>query len=143
MDWTEWAAQRPTDTTAIYRWRVGPRKICGMMLRPEWSGKMSLCGMGYRDNEYWPPFSHWNGATRSVPNDTEWRFASADETTIFWGGLDLLPSPFTGRPPVVEYSGRWIGAPPTHPEYLILKSYLVDAHFDDARRMMDTWNLRA
>lgn len=143
-DWTLWYERRPVDTQALYRWRIASRKICGMELRPEWSGKLHLCGMGYGASEWWPSGSHWDGYRRTMPKSLEWRLAKAEEPegTIFWGGLDLLPCPFTGALPRVTYSGRWIGAPPWEVEYLNLKSYLVDTHFRDANKLAAAWNQR-
>lgn len=143
--WTRWDDERPTDPKALYRWRIPARKILGMVLRPEWSGKLTYCGMGYDPHEYWPPFSNWNGYVRSVPAGTEWRLATddEDEKSIFWSGLDLLPSPFTGQPPKVDYCGRWIGAPPYEPDWLKIVSYMIGHNsWKDAEAMQRAWNRR-
>lgn len=143
-EWTKWSDRRPIDTDVTYRWRISPRMILGLMLAPEFSGKMRLCGMGYADSEYWPPYSYWDGYSRSVPDDLEWRVAQPDETDIKWVGLDLLPCPFTGKEPKVEYSGRWIGAPPWSPESFSIKSHMVDSlGWSNVAEMRDAWNLRA
>lgn len=142
--WRLWSEVRPTDTKAAYRWRVPERMICGMMLRPEWSGKLRLVGMGYDENEWWPGGSHWNGYVRTVANGLEWRFAEEGEVDPVYHGLELLPSPFTGRAPKVEPKTRYIGAAPYDVESFNLKSYLVTTYgWTDARAMQNAWNTRS
>lgn len=142
--WTLWSEIRPTDPTVTYRWRIPVKKICGMMLRPEWSSKLSLVGMGYAENEWWPLFSDWNGYTRSVKAGLEWRVAEPDEKGVLWSGLELSPCPFTGNAPRVSYVGRWSIAPPYEAESLGLHAWLVDrSGFRDASEMAITWNRRA
>ena len=142
-EWKLWSDEKPEDTKALYRWRVPARQILGMTLRPEWTAKLSFVGMGYDPGEYWPPFSYWNGYVRTLPEGVEWRLAGEDETDIFWGGLDLLPSPFTGKPPKVEYCGLYIGAPPYKPEWLKIVSYMVGFNsWKDAAKMQAAWNTR-
>jgi hypothetical protein len=141
--WTLWSEQRPSDHTLNYRWRVPAQKILGMELRPEWTEKMHLCGMGYADNEWWPPFSHWDGYNRTVPKGTEWRIATEDETDVYWGGLHMEPSPFSGMPPKIEYHGRFIGAPPYQPEWLKIVSPMIGFNtWTDAAKMQAAWNTR-
>ncbi len=141
-DWTLWASQRPTDTTLPYRWRIHRSMILGLALRPEWTEKMTLRGT-LRENEYWPDCAHWTGWRNVVEDSLEWRVAQPDETHIHWGGLDLLPCPFTGKQPTITYKGRWIGAPAYHAEALYIKSWLVDSRWEDAAKMRDAWNRRA
>lgn len=144
-NWTLWAERRPEDTKALYRWRIPACKILGMDLRPEWSDKLRFVGMGYGDPEWWPPFSNWDGYRRTLPAGTEWRLAAEHEAEddIFWGGLDLLPSPFTGKPPKVGYCGQFIGAPPYRPDWLKITSHMVNSiGWKDARKMQDAWNTR-
>jgi len=96
------------------------------------------------ESEYWPSCSHWDGWNRSVPAGLEWRVAEPDEKDIYWGGLDLLPCPFTGKPPIVTYLGQWITAPAYCPEWLGIKSHMVDSlGWRDAAKMRDVWNTRA
>lgn len=141
--WTRWADDRPSDHTAAYRWRVSARPILGLTLRPEWTEKLHCCGMGYAENEWWPPFSHWNGYRRTVDPSLEWRVAAPDDMDLVYGGLDLLPSPFTGRPPKVVTSRRWIGAPPYLVEWIGIESYMVKSlGWTDAGKMRDAWNSR-
>jgi len=98
--------------------------------------------MGYH-NEWWPPFSHWNGHQRSVDHSLEWRLAEAEEDSVEWVGLGLLPSPFTGEMPNVIFLGRWLGAPPYQPEWLGIRSYLVNSlGWTSALTMRDAWNRR-
>ncbi|GGE36549.1 hypothetical protein GCM10007276_12550 [Agaricicola taiwanensis] len=144
VKWTRWAVERPADTKAKYRWRIEPREILGMLLRPEWTDKLALCGMGYADAEWWPSFSDWNGYRRSVHPTLEWRLTEDDETDTYWGGLELLPSPFTGKPPVVSASTRYIGAPEYLVESLSLSSFMVKSHgWRDAAAMQRAWNTRS
>lgn len=139
-NWTLWYDARPTDTNLVYRWRVSRRKILGLYLRPEWSAKLVLCGMG----EYWPSGSNWNGSTRTVDKSLEWRVATDDEPegSEFWD-LGLLPSPFTGKLPKVTAKTQWIGAMPYNAEYLNIQSWLVDSSgWRDANELIKTWNTR-
>jgi hypothetical protein len=144
-EWTKWTDKRPDDQKLSYRWRVSARIILGMMLRPEWTGNMRLVGMGYGEPEWWPPFSNWDGYSRTVDPSLEWRLASEGEgeNNILWGGLELLPCPFTGKPPQVTYCGRWIGAPPYLAESLSIESYLVrSSGWRNASGMAEAWNVR-
>lgn len=141
--WTRWSIQRPAEQMLSYRWRIPARPILGLTMSPEWTGKLRLCGMGYSDAQYWPDCSDWDGYRRSVPAGLEWRVASDNEKDITWVGLDLLPCPFTGKRPVVSYHGRWIGAPPFCPEYLSIRSHMVESNgWREAARMRDAWNRR-
>ena len=145
FEWTLWERAAPLDVRKVYKWRIPASKICGKVLRPEWSGKMSFCGVGYRDSEWWPPFSYWNGYTRSVPKGTEWRGLKEDEDAdeIFWGGFNFLPCPFTGKSPKIIYMPMYIGAPPYNAEWLGIESYLVRSNgWIDANALEKAWNTR-
>lgn len=142
--WTLWEDKRPDDTTAMYRWRVPPRMVCGLLLQPEWSEKLALCGMGHSDSEWWPVTSDWNGYTRSVATGLEWRLAEPGETDPTWVGLDLLPDPWTGLPPRVSAKTRWVSAP-----CYIAESFSISHRFGtsygwtDGAKMVAAWNARA
>lgn len=149
--WTRWNDARPEDPTKFYRWRAGVFDLLGMKLCPEWSEKMSRCGMGYGEPEYWPLSAcHWDGRSR-YPHSPylEWREATPEEADarapILWGGLDLLPCPFSGRTPRVGYSGRYIGAPPYHADSLYISNWMggLDHYWNNAAKMQARWNTRA
>lgn len=141
--WTLWSERRPVDTETRYRWRIAPKLICGMMLRPEWTEKLRLHGMGHYESEWWPT-SRWDGYQRTVPESLQWRPAQDEEVDIMWGGLDLLPCPHTGKPAKVGYRGNWIGAPPYEVMYLTLHHQFGESiGWTDAVRMQAAWNLRA
>lgn len=142
--WTLWAEQRPTDTRAAYRWRIPERMILGAMLRPEWTAELRLCGMGYADSEWWPAGSHWDGYNRTVPAGLEWRLAEADETETVWGGLDLLPDPWTGKPPRVEVSTRYVAAPCWQAKSFSIKHRFggLGPHWENVPAMVRAWNTR-
>lgn len=143
-EWVKWSDERPTDTKAVYRWRVSPRLILGTVLQPEWSDKLHFVGMGYADNEWWPPCSDWNGFRRSVDATLEWRMAESEGEPIARNGLHLLPCPFTGQRPKLSYTGRWVGAPPYLAESLSLESWMVRSHgWRDATKLAEAWNRRA
>jgi hypothetical protein len=145
-EWVRWYDRRPTDQKALYRWRVSERVILGLPLRPEWSGKLFSCGMGYGENELWPRGSDWDGYSRTIDKSLEWRLADADlepESSIHWGGLDLLPCPHFGNIPAVECARRWAGAMPHQIESLTLNSAFGKSYWNNAARMRDVWNTRA
>lgn len=142
-EWTAWAERRPMDPKALYRWRIPPRMICGVMLQPEWSSKLVLCGMGYDDAEYWPEGSSWNGYVRSVAKGLEWRLAEPEETEIVWHGLDLLPDPWTGKPPRIGTNLRWIAAPVYEVESFSIGHYFGTSYgWTDLNKLMQAWNQR-
>lgn len=142
--WTAWADKRPDDHKALYRWRIPARMICGLLLRPEWTEKLELCGMGWSDSEWWPATSDWNGYVRKVAPGLEWRLAKSDETGTTWEGLGLLPDPWTGKPPRVSVKTRWIGAP-----CYVAESFNISHRFGtsygwtDAAKMVAAWNDRS
>jgi len=141
--WTLWKDQRPTDHTISYRWRIKPRLILGMMLQPEWTDCLHLVGMGHDAAEYWPNCSSWDGYKRTVPDDLEWSMSVRTDETIYHG-LDLLPSPFTGLPPMIGANVKWVGAPLWQVESFSLQSFLVSSHgWKNAKKMQDAWNTRA
>lgn len=147
-EWTKCSNKRPPNHAGKFRFRI-TADILGIVMAPEWTADMQSCGMGYGDNEWWPEgLHHWNGARRYFTADFEWREltsseADADEKNIVWNGLDLADCPFTGRQPVVDYYGRWIGAPPNKAEWLSIKSHMVDSiGWRDAVRMRTAWNAR-
>lgn len=144
--WTRWSDSRPPNAPGKHRYRV-KAKILGLDLMPEWTEAMTLCGMGHGDNEWWPLTScHWDGYRRQITTpDLEWsEHQESDADTIVWGGLDLLPCPFTGAAPTVEAQGRYIGAPLWHSEALWISSPSVpQRRFTDAKAMVASWNRRA
>ena len=146
--WVKCSSQRPPNRSGSFRFRI-TAEILGLELAPEWTEEMHLCGMGHSEREWWPlSTQHWDGYRRYFTGDFEWREltdkeAEVEGQNIVWHGLDLLPSPFTGKPPVVGYHGRWIGAPPNKAEWLSLKSHMVDSiGWRNAARMKKAWNTR-
>lgn len=144
--WTRWSDSRPPNAPGKYRYRV-KANILGLDLTPEWTETMSLCGMGYGENEWWPlTLCHWDGYRRQItaPN-LEWSEQQETDTdAIIWGGLDLLPCPFTGAAPTVKAQGRYIGAPLWHSEALWISSPSVpQRRFTDAKSMVAAWNRRS
>ena len=123
--WTLWSEQQPTDAKLVYRWRIPAQEILGLVMQPEWSEKLfsPLC----QPDIYFPSCARWDGWKWHIPNGLEWRVASPNEPEgekgVVWGGLDLLPCPFTGKLPTVIYHGRYIGAPPYHAEWLGITSF--------------------
>ena len=150
--WTLWSEQQPTDAKLVYRWRIPAQEILGLVMQPEWSEKLfsPLC----QPDIYFPSCARWDGWKWHIPNGLEWRVASPNEPEgekgVVWGGLDLLPCPFTGKLPTVIYHGRYIGAPPYHAEWLGITSfsyvfswYIVRSiGWRSAKNMRDAWNMR-
>jgi hypothetical protein len=144
LEWTLWSERRPEDTKALYRWRIPERNICGMMLRPEWGSKLHCVGMGYSDNEWWPDGSHWDGYQRTVAAGLEWRLAVEGEgEAIIWEDLNLDPDPWTGNPPIIRGSTRYIGAPVYDVESFSIHSTFGERYgFTDLNRLQAAWNTR-
>jgi hypothetical protein len=144
--WTKWSDERPPNEPGEYRYRIRA-KICGMVMQPEWTEKMHYCGMGYGDAEYWPLTPcHWNGYSRYITHEgLEWSpVQDSDPAGVVWGGLDLLPCPFTGAAPTVSAQGQLIGAPLWRSEALWIGSPGVPKRrFTDANAMLAAWNTRA
>lgn len=146
--WQKWYLRRPPNECGSYRFRVSPREILGKVMAPEWTAKMFLCGMGYDESEWWPDFSHWDGYRRSVDASLEWRELSdiedpKDDALIF-NGLDLLPCPFTGKPPKIVQLSQWIGAPPYQLEWIGVRSAFVNSlGWRDANALAAAWNTRS
>lgn len=142
--WTRWADARPTDHKIPYRWRVSPRVVLGLKMQPEWTERLQRCGMGYSDPEWWPVFSDWDGYRRTVDPTLEWRVALLGEDETVWHGLDLLPSPHTGLPPMIAAQLRWAGCPPYKASSLKLTSWMVNSGgWESAKEMAEAWNRRA
>ncbi len=144
--WTKWADERPPNEAGTFRYRVRA-EILGMIVTPEWSEKMELCGMGYGEREWWPLTScYWDGYRRFITHaGLEWSLPRDDDAPdVTWHGLELLPCPFTGKPPRVKAQGRYIGAPTWHSEALWISSQVVpQIRFTSAKRMVEVWNTRA
>lgn len=121
--WKPWSEIRPS-AKGLYRFRLPIMRICGADVAPEWVDKVRMVGMGYAADELWPTCSHWNGYTRSVPGELEWQECLAEDSEgDFWlHGLTFQNCPFTGKPPKLDYIGRYIGAPVWHAERFLLKS---------------------
>lgn len=143
--WMLWSEQRPTDAKIVYRWRIPAQEILGLVMQPEWSDKIfsPLC----QPDIYCPSCAKWDGWKWHIPKGLEWRVASPDEPEgekgVVWGGLDLLPCPFTGKLPTVIYHGRYIGAPPYHAEWIGIASHIIRSiGWHSAKDMRDAWNMR-
>lgn len=141
--WKRWADERPPSGPGVYRWRATV-EVLGKTLTPEWTEKMERVGMGYGDPEYWPLSPcHWDGYRRYMTADVEWRELRDDDPEgVVWHGFNLLPCPFSGKPPKIEYSARYIGAPPYRPESLVIRSFMVHKWFRDANSLEKEWNTR-
>ena len=98
MVWNLWTDKRP-DTAGLYWWRGAKRLYGGMLLRPEWTGLLSLHGMGYGASELWPSCSSWNGRRRTVLEGLEWLpcLEGEKEYRVAWPDFRVLPCPFCGR----------------------------------------------
>lgn len=144
-EWIKWRDRRPPNEAGAYRYRC-QCEILGMVLRPEWTEEMRLVGMGYSDNEWWPLSPcYWDGYRRYITHEgLEWsELREDDPNEIVWGGLYLLPCPFTGNPAKVEAVGRYIGAPLWRSEALYIGSAGVPKRrFTKAQTMVDVWNTR-
>lgn len=144
-EWTLWSDHRPPNAPGRHRYRVRAN-ICGMVMQPEWTEEMRLCGMGYSDSEYWPLVScRWDGYQRYITHKgLEWSpLQEQDPAGIVWGGLNLLPCPFTGTTPTISAQGQYIGAPLWHSEALwIGSSGVPKRRFTNAKDMVVAWNTR-
>lgn len=155
-EWINCRDRRPTDPSILYRFRLAqPTNILGLMLQPEWIDRLHYCGVGH-GNEWWPPYSDWNGWSRSVHKDLQWQ---PTDYTIeldckklvlplgvqreIWHGFDLLPCPFTGRQPKVTWTPRYICGPIYEPKSLSITSGLVSLqYYEDAKLLQELWNTR-
>lgn len=143
--WTLWSDSRPPNASGSYRYRCRC-EILGLVLTPEWTEKMTLCGMGHGDSEWWPLSPcHWDGYQRYITHaGLEWSEISPnDPEGVVWGGLDMLPCPFTGAPPRIQAHGRYIGAPLWHSEAISVGSRAVASRrFTSTKAMVEAWNTR-
>jgi hypothetical protein len=144
--WTKWSERRPPNASGAFRFRCHC-EVLGLLLTPEWTEKMTLCGMGYSDPEWWPLSScHWDGYRRYITHaGLEWSEAQADDPDgVVWGGLDLSQCPFTGEAAKIKAHGRYIGAPIWHTEAMSVGSSAVPfRRFTDAKKLVEFWNRRA
>lgn len=144
-EWTKWCEQRPPNAPGSYRYRTS-FNLLGLPVTAEWTEKMTLCGMGYGDSEWWPRSPcYWDGYRRHITiENLEWSPVLAyDPEGIVWGGIDLGPCPFTGKPAKLETQGQYIGAPLWRTEALWLSSPGVPKRrWADARKMVEFWNTR-
>ena len=143
--WTKWSDKRTPNDDKTYRFRVYAN-ILGTNMSVEWSEKQRSCGMGYADPQYWPMMPcHWDGYRRYITHASlEWSESIVgDSEDVVFHGLNLLSCPFTGKQPIIKWSGRYIGAAPYELEWIGIKSYLVDSlGWRDVKQMCDTWNKR-
>lgn len=147
-NWIKWSQSRPQDPAKLYRWRVSPRLILGLELQPEWTEKMKSCGMGYKDNEYWPlSANYWDGWNRIYDPSLEWREAAKDEEekdeSIQWNGLNLLNNPFDNSVPKIAIFRRYFNSPPYELESMTIKSGFINFSSSDAKYLVEKWNQRA
>ena len=144
-EWKLWTKERPKDFSKLYRFRVSWQNVLGLELRPEWTDRLIPDPSYDRKPPYYPSTFNYR-ASLCKRTDIEWREAIPDEPEghggVFWNGLDLLPCPFTGKIPVVEYSTRHWTAPPFEAEKIWLKTDYFKITANDARELRDIWNTR-
>lgn len=145
--WTLWAEQRPPNEAGAYRYRA-TFDLLGLTVTAEWTEKMSLCGMGYGDSEWWPLSPcYWDGYRRYITHKgLMWSPLEDGEESkgVVWYGFDLLPCPFTGEQPVIDVSGRYMGAPLWESEAVWVGSRAVPKRrWSNAVALRDNWNTRA
>lgn len=145
-EWTLWSDQRCPNAQGSYRFRAS-FTLLGVPVTAEWTEELRLCGMGYGESEWWPLRPcYWDGYRRYITNSTlEWSPVQAyDPEHVVWHGLDLLPCPFSGKPPTIELSGQYIGAPLWRSEAVWISSPGVPKRrWTDAAAMQRHWNTRA
>lgn len=146
-NWIKWSQARPQDPAKLYRWRVSPRLILGLELQPEWTEKMRLCGMGYKDSEYWPASAtYWDGSNRTYDPSLEWREALENEKEsdefIQWNGLNLLNNPFDDSVPKIKIFRMYASSPPYEIEYMSIDSGFIHFISRDAKHLVEKWNQR-
>ena len=145
-EWTLWSDQRCPNARGSYRFRA-TFPFLGLTVTAEWTEELHLCGMGYAESEWWPlKPCYWDGYQRYITNKTlEWSPVQAYDTDeIVWHGLDLMPCPFTGKPPKLEACSQYIGAPLWRSEAVYISSPGVPKRrWTNAKTMQEAWNTRA
>ena len=145
-EWKLWTEERPKDTSKLYRFRASWQNILGLELRPEWTDEIVLNPRWGADLDDFYPHSFLNRKSLRKRRDIEWREALPNEIEghkgVFWNGLDLLPCPFTGKMPVVEYSTRHWTAQPFESERMWIETDYFKITANDARELRDIWNTR-
>lgn len=111
-EWTKFAERRP-EGEGLFWFRIAGFKFPGTEISVEWVDKVSLHGMGYGEDEYWPGFSNWNGYQRTVPAGVEWQpIKEGDKKDAArYPGISLTVCPHCGRSPNIEPTSRWITMP--------------------------------
>lgn len=117
--WVRWGESRPTDTTAVYWWRVPAREYGGIVCQPRWAEKLHERWTLGDKKEFFPPYTHWNGYRNTPLKGLEWAVATEDNNElVVWDGIDVFPCPFCGSATVVsgtaisDGGGIWCNAAP-------------------------------
>lgn len=147
--WTRWNIARPSEP-GLYWWRVGPADRDGMVWEPEFVAELWSVGMGYKEHELWPSFSHWNGYQRTVPSLTEWSPCDGSEKKgDFVHGIDLLPCPFCGGQPLLKWvhgdrNGVFIGSHvyQANEFWIVCGGCGVDSRHGGLKFVTEFWNRR-
>lgn len=150
LTWTPFTEARPPIGLAWFR--LPEAVYGGLRCRPEWVGKVSLCG----DNRNpWPDMSYWNGWSRTVPAGLEW--APINPAAAWKKGdhvipdLTIHPCPHCGTPASLicrddpEGGGARLYTAPFRPNSFKITCpvcWIGTGYCRDLQGLLDRWNRR-
>jgi hypothetical protein len=140
--WEKWKVERTPDDNRVYRFRTYAN-VLGTDMWVEWSEQQCLCGMGFYASQYWPIGPcYWDGYRRYMTSDIEWSESiDGDSKEVIFHGLNLLPCPFTGKPPKVLHFTR---RAPYQLEWIGIESHMVKSTcWGNVKEMCEAWNMRS
>ncbi|QBR52755.1 hypothetical protein [Erwinia sp. QL-Z3] len=143
MNWVKYSERKP-DAAGVYLWRMGSRKVKGLIVVAR--AKFRMRGAGH-ENVLSPEFDYWNGYSLVLPGELQWAENDESVDDITFENLPTATAcPFCKKTPSIK-AFEWDRGCRIGPEPYILNqfqlkccSWIARVTFDSPVSAIENWN---